>query len=265
MTIDEALEGLWDCTLELCKETYEWNGTDMGDDHANIEYRNYLADNPIQLSSPFMFDPSISNFSLNIGALGTFDKYNHGAYNIKNGVNNRVKSLHNLFNIVPKGFLENSIAVGRSAGVPVALFLFIGLSESSFRDCAPNNLGYGGYFGQQTSAGGYGSSFETQAMKNIVPNYRRLLRQGISKADAIGLTYVAHHLPVIGLNIVKDTNGNIWSSDPDELANKLNMVYNKHMKKPMSATRLAEAMTVNLYAAYASKYMTSNPEFQKYL
>lgn len=68
MTIDEALEGLWDCTLELCKETYEWNGTDMGNKHANIEYRNYLISNPITFNIPVPgeYDPSIDMSSINI-------------------------------------------------------------------------------------------------------------------------------------------------------------------------------------------------------
>jgi len=49
MTIDEAIEGLWGCTLDLCKETYEWTGNDMGNSKPNISYKNYLVNNPIEI------------------------------------------------------------------------------------------------------------------------------------------------------------------------------------------------------------------------
>lgn len=61
MTLDEAIESLWDCTIDLCKESLEWSGYDMGVTKNNKNYFNYLADNPIE----FRTESSLGDYGAN--------------------------------------------------------------------------------------------------------------------------------------------------------------------------------------------------------
>ena len=264
---DELFKLLMQTKLNLVKDALELEGVFFGKTTNIIIYDNELVDKPLSFGGGAFGGGAYTLGTFNMANLdlNSFDIYNAGNYNIKRGVEYRMSTLRRLDAIMPESFRNMATDFARRNGLPPILFMFISLSEGGFKDAPTNSLGYGGYFGQPTAKNmGYGAPFEVQANALIGDNFRYLIRQGIPTLDAMALTYVAHHLPVIGKNIWRDTGGKPWRTNPSELASLLNEVYNKHMKDPMSATRLAEAMTVNLYAQCAMAYISKAPELKKY-
>lgn len=263
---DYAFQELWYNTLDLLKECLETDCINLGDTVNEFEYINWLKGDPLQFNGYGAgFDTTFGELSIDMLDQSSFDAYSTKSYNIMKQLRSRMRSLSKLESLMPADFRIKVIDYARRNNLPPILFMYICLSEGSFHDSPTNKEGYGGYFGQKTADGiGYGAPFEIQADAKIGKTYRAHLNRGTPMMDAIALTYVSHHLPVIGNYIWNDTGGRPWRTNANELAMLLTEVYNRRMSKPMSSTRLAEAMMINLYAQCAVSYISKAPELQKY-
>jgi len=182
-----------------------------------------------------------------------FRKYASGGYlsNIKNNLKARTLNLKN----IPINFLNTIRKVSQQTGVPVGFFVLVAASESGFVDAKSNSIGYGGYFGQSTKNGvGYGAPLEKQALE-VAKTFKNVKNAspGAGYHELLVLGYIYHHLPAVGSRYWKQTNGKIFSLDPDYIYNNIKGCYGGG-----SATRYAEAITVNVVAQYLAEQIVSN-------
>lgn len=182
-----------------------------------------------------------------------FKRYASGGYlnNIKQNLKARTLNLSN----IPLHFLQGVRKVAQQTGVPVGFFVLVGASESGFRDQPTNSIGYGGYFGQSTKNGvGFGASLEKQALE-VAKTFKRVqsASPGAGYQELLVLGYIYHHLPAVGSRYWKQTNGKIFSLDPDYIYNNIKACYSGG-----SATRYAEAITINVVAQYLSNQIISS-------
>lgn len=288
---DEAIEALWFNTVDLLKESLESFCIELGPVENHIDYKNYLISNPIEFvetihtgggnggnysgtyeysSGPFGMTRSLSIFddSLDCLNLDAFDyQYSTRDYHIKRAVSQRCQRIPNLVKESDPVFNSTAITVGNKEKIPPLIFLMFALSEGSLRDAPTNNVGpgYGGYFGQ-TSDIGYGQPLETQmtGLPNygIPHTYRQCAPHTGSPAEAMGLSYVYHHLPSIGGHIYKYYE-NIWSTDPVELPEMLKNTYAKSTGKRLGGDRLAESILFHLFSGWAASYITRHQDLYK--
>ena len=172
-----------------------------------------------------------------------YEKYASGAYHdFKGMVMSRTLKLSE----IPDSFMSAMRKVSAESGVPLGVFIAIGKSESGFKDCPNNSLGYGGYFGQKSNPYGHGHPVEVQA-QGVVKSYNAALNasNGATALDMIVLTYIYHHLPAVGCKYWNQTKGKIWSSNPDYIMENIKACYSSG-----SPTRYAEALAVNASAQY---------------
>ena len=151
--------------------------------------------------------------------------------------------------------LQGVRKVAQQTGVPVGFFILVGASESGFRDQPTNSIGYGGYFGQSTKNGvGFGASLEKQALE-VAKTFKRVqsASPGAGYQELLVLGYIYHHLPAVGSRYWKQTNGKIFSLDPDYIYNNIKACYSGG-----SSTRYAEAITINVVAQYLSNQIISS-------
>lgn len=202
-----------------------------------------------------MFTDSLD--CLNLAAFDPYDAYDprqKGWIRIRQGVINRSKMIPNLLNLASEEFKSTAKAVGHAEGVPPILFLFIAASEGSLRNSSgAHGYQYSGYFGQ-AGGGGAGASLETQMKAELPKKYHDLIALGYSPVEALALSYVVHHLPVM-FKLKKFFGNNIWSTNPKDLENILRTTHEKGGGGPMTKPRLAESMLCHLYSPWAASYI----------
>lgn len=243
---------------------------------SDVQYENYISDDDSSISESivesgmfwsneyFMFGGTggfTGGASINAIPMWQFDKINIEAFkryasggylnNIQKNLKARTLNLSN----IPLHFLQGVRKVSQQTGVPVGFFVLVGASESGFRDQPTNSIGYGGYFGQSTKNGvGFGASLEKQALE-VAKTFKRvqLASPGAGYQELLVLGYIYHHLPAVGSRYWKQTNGKIFSLDPDYIYNNIKACYSGG-----SATRYAEAITINVVAQYLSNQIISS-------
>ena len=261
---DNIIELIPKIRLDIVKEIYESIGYSFGKTDNVCNYRNYLI-NDLELFGDLSgLDNEYANLTIGGGKsvislnnfqqinVDAFKKYASGGYlnNIMNNINARTIN----FRRIPNNFITTIQKVSEQTNVPVGFFVLVAASEGSFNDRQTNSSGYGGYFGQSTKAGvGYGAPLEVQAAE-VAKTYKivKSLSPGAGYQDLLVLGYIYHHLPAVGSKYWKQTNGKIYSLDPDYIYNNIKACYSGG-----SATRYAEAITVNVVAQYLSAQICS--------
>lgn len=174
-------------------------------------------------------------------------KYGAGAYtNFKSSVTNRTISS------VPADFMSMAKNYSQKTGLPTAALIMVGKSESDFKNESKNKYGYGGYFGSKAGPEG---SFDQQA--DIVRGSFMTAKNNSPGADDLALLtlmYISHHLPAVGSKYWRQTNGKIWSADPDYIAENACSCYPPLRGK---AVTLAEHLMCQLGAQYMALQLRS--------
>ncbi len=174
-------------------------------------------------------------------------KYGAGAYtNFKGALANRVISS------VPSDFLSMAKNYSQKTGLPVAALILVGKSESGFKNEPKNSYGYGGYFGSKAGPEG---SFDQQA--DTVKRSFETAKNNSPGADDLAtlvLMYISHHLPAVGSKYWSQTNGKIWSADPDYIAENACNCWPPLRGK---AVTLAEHIMCQLAAQYMALQLRS--------
>lgn len=174
-------------------------------------------------------------------------KYAAGKYkNFKAALNER--TIHS----VPGNFMAMAKNYSQKTGLPTAALIMVGKSESDFKNESKNEYGYGGYFGTKIGPGG---SFDQQA--DIVRQSFMTAKNNSPGADnlaVLAIMYMTHHLPAVGSRYWRQTNGRIWSTDPDYIAENACNCYAPLRGKPVT---LAEHLICNLGAQYMALQLKS--------
>ena len=176
-----------------------------------------------------------------------FQKYASGDYLYGNHINAQIRARTLKSKTPPATFMSMARAYSQKSGLPLNILVAIGASESGWKNNPLNGAGYGGYFGTGPRfGGGPGQPFDVQA-SFVLKAYNRAKQNspGASITELIALTYISHHLPLVGQTWWRQVNGNIWSLNPDWIASNIKAVY-----PSISATRLAEAIGLNVCAQY---------------
>ena len=140
----------------------------------------------------------------------------------------------------------------QKTGLPVAALILVGKSESGFKNEPKNSYGYGGYFGSKAGPEG---SFDQQA--DTVKRSFETAKNNSPGADDLAtlvLMYISHHLPAVGSKYWNQTNGKIWSADPDYIAENACNCWPPLRGK---AVTLAEHIMCQLAAQYMALQLRS--------
>jgi hypothetical protein len=219
-----------------------------GIDEIGGENYNYTGSNNISIAS---FD------SINVDA---FKKYANGGYlnNIKNILKARTINWSN----VPQKFLTECAPIAKQYSVPLGFIILVAVSESQFKDVPTNSCGYGGYFGNSTKNGvGYGAPIAKQVQQVCISyNSAKRSSPGAGIKDLLMLGYLYHHLPIVGSKYWMQTNGRIYSLNPDYICENILKCYPACANSP---TRLAEAIMVNVCGQYLASQVAMHPEYMK--
>ena len=258
--------------LDMIKIAYESMGLDFGKTENKINYRNYMVDEQLMMSSGFSgvfgmgagggsapFEVSEFLSKLSIEAFQKYQANYRGTMFCGNIINSTKARTINL-NSCPKDFIDTCRRVSQETGVPLGFYILVSKSEGGWRDAPTNSAGYGGYFGQSTAKGiGYGAPLEVQAKGDVTYNYKQAKANspGASLIEMLVLGYISQHLPAVGHKYWKATGGKIWSVDPDYIASNCISCYSALSNK---AVTLAEALMVNVAAQYMALQLAARPD-----
>lgn len=174
-------------------------------------------------------------------------KYAAGKYkNFKAALNERT------IRSVPGNFMAMAKNYSQKTGLPTAALIMVAQSESHFKNESKNSDGYGGYFGTKFGPEG---SFDQQA--DIVRQSFMTAKNNSPGADnvaVLAIMYIAHHLPAVGSRYWRQTNGRIWSTDPDYIIENAYKCYGDLRNRP---ERRAEHLICNLSAQYMAIQLKS--------
>ena len=276
---DKAIENLARLRMDVIKSCFEFIGEDLGKTNNDIEYHNYMVDNPLQLLGGNGFGSpgylgggnipfnSIDEFlsKLDITAFQKYQANFRGTMYCGNIMRTTIARKIN-FNSIPKHFIDTCKNISRETGVPLGFYILVSQSEGGFKDAGSirvvDKYGkehlYGGYFGQDKYSGyGEGQPLEVQARGAVTDNYKKIVNTspGASLVERLFLGYISQHLPVVGWYYWKHTGGKIWSVDPDWIANNIKSLYPE-----IGKVTLAEAIAVNIAGQYMALQLASRPD-----
>lgn len=267
--------------INLYKLCIEEMGYDMGFTNNEIEYRNYLVNDPISISvinsgqetpeqaeeESIISQEDIQEEPTQGGKLQEGIQKLEGGGMIYGGVYipQKIIDTQTFNRQCPKDLLDGVKRASKITGIPVKFYIIYAALESSWNKNAGNKV-YGGYFAQRAGEGRYGDAF-TQAQGSIVSIYNNAVKTAQSYGfdknaeDLVAWCYLCHNAGTAGAKtMLQALNGNLRHSSLADYKNAAVAWMDKHFPKISGQQREKMIMekTVSIPKAYYLAYQINN-------
>lgn len=213
--------------VNIYKLCYEEMGYDLGATYNQVEYHNYLVNEPLYIDneyeSIYVVDNDYVNIPLDFGG---------DTSTLTDIIIPAVVKKNQTMTKCPQSFVNDVTQASQVTGIPVGFYIAYGFLESTWRNVTGS--AYCGYFGQPANQGGTGTVLKQAQGQAITSIYRQAVNDAkkygfTSKSDILAWCYLCHNAGNAGAKtMLSELGGKLKHKDMNKYINAATVYVNKY-------------------------------------